>query len=477
MIDRRQLLIGSGAAGLAGLCARSEPAMLQSPFDRTAVSVADFNTPRSDAAAATRAIQAAVDFLESKGGGTLVIPGRYRCGNIVVKRGNVRLQGQDGWFVDGRLTIARQASNVEVDGLGIVDTRGDNRTYLADISGSNCRFTNFQLVKDPAAGGYQMYLRQTAQGCSFSGLKLRGSNGIMVAGQNHLFEDFDLQSTMSKEFGGDDAFAIKAIDATSENITIRNGVVRGYVAIASLGSEIGTSKVGGAPGVLRNVTVENVTGDRCTSVAFFKPGALIYDYRNGLIEHVVLKNLTLNDLKGEYFRSGIYMLAGRGATIRDVQASGIRITARAMDRGVAPTSAVDIYLLDRGAPATIRDVTLQLQFEDPYAGASHSASRPGYPVDYIAHIEKEDPAKGSVAGIVLQLDGRGSGIGGISVGAGMDGAVTLKQARLTQVGASPPHGISGFGIWSNSRLNLGDVRVEPVHGPKFGGRAFPPRRG
>ena len=472
MIDRRQLLIGSGAAGLAGLCARSAPAMLQTAFDLSAVSLADYNVPRSDSPGATRAIQAAVELLESKGGGTLIVPGRYRCGNIVVRRGNVRLQGQDGWLVDGRLTIARQASNVEVDGLGIVDTRGDNRTYLADISGSNCRFTNFQLVKDPAAGGYQMYLRQTAQGCSFSGLKLRGSNGIMVAGRNHLFENFDLQSTMSKEFGGDDAFAIKAIDATSENITIRNGVVRGYAAIASLGSEIGTSKRGGGPGVLRNVTVENVTGDRCTSVVFIKPGALTYDYRNGLVEHVVLKNLTLNDPNGEYFRSGIYMIAGRGATIRDVQASGIRIVARAMDRGVAPTAAILMTVIDKGAPATIEDVNVQLVFTDPFSGAPHGPASPGYPVGHIVQIEKRNPASGSVSGIVLDVEGRGAAIGGIHVGPGLDGAVTVTRAVLTRAATDPPS-TRGAGIWSDSRLDLGNVSVDSVKLPKFGGKAFP----
>jgi hypothetical protein len=230
--------------------------------------------------------------------------------------------------------------------------------------------------------------------------------------------------------------------------------------------------VGGAPGVLRNVTVENVTGDRCTSVAFFKPGALIYDYRNGLIEHVVLKNLTLNDPKGEYFRSGIYMLAGRGATIRDVQASGIRITARAMDRGVAPTAAIGIFVTDTGEPATIEDVSLQLTFADPHSGAPHGPSAPGYPIDYVVQIEKRNPDKGSISGIVLDVVGRGAGIGGILVGAGLDDAIDVRRAVLTRVATNPVASNGGGGIWSNSRLTLGDIQIESVKLPKFGGKAF-----
>ena len=73
-----------------------------------------------------------------------------------------------------------------------------------------------------------MYLRQPSSGCTFTGLRLKGSNGIMVAGHDHLFERFELESTMSDRVGGDDAFAIKALGRPTYNITIRDGVVRGF---------------------------------------------------------------------------------------------------------------------------------------------------------------------------------------------------------------------------------------------------------
>ena len=402
----------------------------------------------------------------------MLIPGRYKCGNIVISGNGVRLQGQSGWLVDGRLTIGTRATNVQVADLGIIDTTGDRRAYLLDVSGRSCSFDNLHLVKDPIAGGVQMYLRQTSSGCRFTGLRLKGSNGIILAGRDHLFDDFELESTMTEGAGGDDAFAIKAVDSVTENITISNGVIRGFGAMVSFGSEIGTSKSDRSAGAVRNVTVENVTGDRCTRIVFFKPGALDYDYRNGLVEHVILKDLTLNDPAGDYFRTGIYMIAGRGAIIRDVQATGIKIVARAMDRGVAPTAAIQIDLQDKGAPATIEDVSLQLVFTDPYSGAPHGPAAPGYPVGHIVQIEKRNPASGSMSNIVLDVEGRGAAIGGIHIGSGLDGAVRVARAVLSRVATDPPSNL-GAGIWSDSHVALGDVSVDSVRLPKFGGKAFP----
>jgi hypothetical protein len=388
----------------------------------------------------------------------------------------VRLQGQSGWLVDCLLVIRPEARNIQLADVGIVNTTRNPSAYLVDVSGRDCSFDNLSLVKDPIAGGVQMYLRQTSSGCRFTGLKLKGSNGIIMAGRDHSFENFELESTMSKKLGGDDAFAIDAVDGVTENITIRNGVVRGYGSMVSFGSAIGTEKGGNGSGIVRNVTVENVTGDRCTRMAFLKPGALIYDFRNGVVEHVVLRNITLSDPDGYSFRTGIYLIAGRGATIRDIEATGIKIMARAMDRGVATTSAIQIYLIDLGAASTIEDVSLQLSFTDPYSGAPHGRDAPGYPIDYVVQVEKQNPAKGSIARVTLDVDGRGASFGGILVGGGLDGAVDLKRAHLTRVVSDPKTTLGAAGIWSESQLRLGDVAIEAVKGPRFAGRAFSSRR-
>lgn len=471
--DRRRVLLGAGAVGLAGLWGRIGAAeAVQDVFARTTVSVAEFGARAEPGRDNTAAIQAAIDAVEKGGGGTVVIPGRYKCGTLVISGNGVRLQGQSGWLVDCLLAIRPEARNVRIDDLGIVDTSGNPSRYLMEVSGRDCTFDNLSLVKDPIAGGVQMYLRQTSSGCRFTGLRLKGSNGIIMAGRDHSFENFELESTMSKKLGGDDAFAIDAVDGVTENITIRNGVVRGYGSMISFGSAIGTEKGGNGSGIVRNVTVENVTGDRCTRIAFFKPGALIYDFRNGVVEHVVLRNVTLSDPGGYSFRTGIYVIAGRGATIRDIEATGIKIVARAMDRGVATTSAIQIYLMDIGAPSTIEDVSLQLSFTDPHSGAPHGRDAPGYPIDYVAQIEKQNPARGSIANVTLDVEGRGASFGGILVGSGLDGAVDLKRAHLTRVVSDPKTTLGAAGIWSESRLHLGDVAIEAVKGPRFSGRAF-----
>jgi hypothetical protein len=417
-------------------------------------------------------VQRAIDAVQRSGGGIVHIDGRYRCGNLIISGRDVRLLGERGWIVDGRLTIAAEARRIEVSNLGLLDTTGDRRTFLIDVSGQDCRFTNIELVKNPIAGGYQMYIRQQAVACRFDGLRLKGSNGIMVAGREHRFENFELESPLSDRLGGDDAFAIKAVEDTTGDIVIRNGVVRGFSAIVSFGSEIGSAEGRAGGGAVRNISVENVTAERCAAVAFFKPDALDFDWRNGLVEQVALRNLTLSDPHGDRFRSGIRMIAARGATIRNVKATGIRVLARARDRGVAPTAAIDLTLLDRGAPAQIEDVRLQLSYADPYAGNPHGPTTPGYPVDHIVRIEKVDARRGSVSAIVLDVEGRGAGWGGIYVGPGLDNAVTIQRAVLTRVATNPPASVAGGGIWSDSRVSLGRVTIDSVKLPQFGGRAF-----
>src|SRR6185503_6044427 len=220
---------------------------------------------------------------------------------------------------------------------------------------------------------------------------------------------------------------------------------------------------------VRNVAVSDVVADRCGSLAFFKPGALIYDWRNGLVEDVRLERLRLTDDRGERFTSGVRMIAARGAIIRDVVGRDLEIRARAKNQGVQPTAAIDISLLD-GADARIEAVDLQMTFADPHDGAAHQADTPGYPVDHIVRIEKTNPRRGSMNGISLDIVGRGSRFGGIFIGAGLDDAVTLRRANRARVGLNPPASVGGGGIWSDSRVKLGDVSVESPVLARFGGR-------
>lgn len=471
LIDRRRFFFGTGAAAFSASSSRIRSAVAKSARG-PAVSVTDFGASPNSGQDDTRAIQAAIQAMERRGGGTVRIPGRFRCGNVRVSGQNVRLQGENGWLVDGRLIVDPQANNLAVSDLHLVDTRADRRTYLIDISGHDCTFTNIELVKDPPAAGYQMYIRQSSARCHFNQLKLRGSNGIMLAGSGHLFENFDFRSAASHGIGGDDAFAIKAIRGTTEGILIRNGTISGFAAIVSFGSEVGTPGGIGPPGAVRDVTVENVAADRCTRIAFFKPGALKYDYRNGIIDGVRLYNLSLSDLAGEQFTDGIEILAARGAVVRNIEATGIKIRARAKSAGVLPTAAVFIKLLDRGDRAHVENVLIGVSFVDPYAGVDHGPTSPGYPIDNVAKIAMDRPGAGVMSQVTLDLEATGTSFGGIAVGPGLDDAVTIRRAFLSKVALHPRSSVGAGGIWSSSRVRLGEVRIDAVHGSKLAGPAF-----
>jgi hypothetical protein len=165
------------------------------------------------------------------------------------------------------------------------------------------------------------------------------------------------------------------------------------------------------------------------------------------------------------------MIAGRGAVIRNVVGRELKVRARAKNQGVQPTAAIDLSLLE-GADARFENIDLQMTFTDPFDGAEHQAGAPGYPVDHIARIEKVSPHLGSMSAISLDVTGRGSRFGGIFIGAGLDDAVTLRRAVLTRVGMHPPASVGGGGIWSESRVRLGDISVDSPVLPRFGGRAL-----
>ena len=469
-LGRREFI--QAALLMSAACARRSSA--QHPTGVT-VSVTDFGAVPAPGRDNTRAIQRAIKEVESRGGGVVEVPGEFECGPIVVGNG-VTIRGSNGWLVNGRLVIPEGRHDCRVENLGIVNRRRDANSFALDVAGSNCTFANVTLVKDPIAGGYQMFLRQPSSGCRFTGLRLKGSNGIMVAGHDHLFDGFELESTMSDRVGGDDAFAIKALGRPTYNITIRNGTVRGFASIASFGSEIGTQ---GRPSdytaFVRHVEVSDVTADRCNSLAFFKPGALIYDWRNGLVDDVRLERLRLVDERGDRFTSGVRMIAGRGAVIRNVVGRELSVRARARNVGVQPTAGIDLSIL-QGADARFENIDLQMDFIDPFEGAQHSASTPGYPVDHIARIESLGSRRSPMSGISIDVTGRGSRFGGVFIGSGLDDAVTLRRAHLARVGLDPPASVGGGGIWSDSRVALGDVVLDSPVLPRFGGRALGDRR-
>ena len=408
------------------------------------------------------ALQRALDNLSAQGGGTLQIDGRYRAGILVVRGQNILIDGQGGTLVDTRLVLAPQARNISIRGLTLLETRGQADSYLMDISARDCRFENISLIKQPMAGGYQAYLRSDSSNCTFRGLRLAGSNGIFVAGTRHVFDGFDFTSTLRRDMGGDDAFALKGAGTVTSDITIANGTVRGFAAAVSIGSEVGSSSEHRGQGAVRRVRVTNVTADRCQRLCFIKPGALIYDWRNGVVEDIVLDGMRLTDPTGFLFVSGITITAARGARVRGITARNIQMDARAHSRGVTPTAAVDIVIRPDRPGALIEDIDLSFSFD--------GSGQAGHPVDQIVRIQKDNAAIGTMRNISIDATGRESSFAGIYVGPGLDDAVTIRRARLRRVATDPPSSLGAAGIWTDSRMTVQDSNIETIRAPARAGR-------
>lgn len=427
----------------------------------TVVTLDDFGSARDNGG---RRMQAALDHLARIGGGTLRIGGRFRGGIVVVRGSGITIDGAGGTLLDTRLVIAPEARRIVIRDLTILETGGRPDSYLLDVSGRDCRFDNLTLAKQPATGGYQGYIRERSVNCQFTGLRLTGSNGLFVAGRGHGFRNFDFTSTLNRRFGGDDAFAIKGPGTATSDIVIEDGVIRGFTAAVSIGSEVGSSSEFPTPGSVQRIRVSRIKADRCAAVCFIKPGALGQEWHNGRVSDVILEDIALSDPGGFLFGHGIWIVAGRGATIDGIVARRISIAARATSQDVFATSAIELSIYDIGAPATIRNVDLQVAYD--------GTGRAAFPVEHIVRIEKVNPARGRMAGISIDIEGVQSRRGGIYIGSGLDDAVTIRRAKLREIGVNPQTTIAGGGIWSDSRVRLGDVSLNVVKGAQMGGKAL-----
>lgn len=416
-----------------------------------------------DSSDQTAALQRVLDDLAHTGGGTLRLGGNCRAGVLVLRGRNVVVDGQGHKLQNARLIVHASAREFILRDLVMVDTTGRSDGYHLDISGRDGRLIDITLLKEPMAGGYQAYLRQESQGCVFQRLVLRGSNGIFVAGRNHIFEDFDFTSTLRSDMGGDDAFAIKGAGGITENITLRRGTVRGFAAAVSIGSEIGSHDDHPGPGLVRGVSASEIFADRCQMLCFIKPGALIYDWRHGLVEDIVLTDLMLSDPEGFLFARGVAISAGRGARVRRVTGRNLRIAARASTQGVMPTAAIDIVIRRDEPAAMIEEIDLEVAFQGGGARA--------WPVDWIVRVEKDDPAIGTIRDVTLRVKGSHARIAGIYVGSNLDDAVTVTQADLRQIGLDPPATTGAAGIWADSRVQVRQANIDVVDVPQCGGRA------
>jgi len=424
------------------------------------------------------AIQAAFDYFYRDGGGELRIGPRTFAvsGTLLLWAKNLTIDARGATIVSAdpssQPMIFIGGDGVTIRGGAWKLTSGDGSARAFDIEGRDCELVGVQLVKEPEAAGYQMYLRSSADGFVLRNSRTRGSNGIFCEASNSafLFNDFKAMAG-----GGDDCIAIKALNDSVRNVRIKGNHIEGFAAGVSVGSEIGVLGVDD-PAYSRRVGQLVFSGNTlkaCSGLAYIKPGAIeAYDYRDGTVEDVIISDNTLTDEAGSAFTRGVALTPARGARIRNVRGRNNLIRARASTAGGRTIAAVDFYF--PGSPggtvdASISDVDLQVAFEDPFEGEPNDPNHPGHPVTNFVNAEQAVPGIGTLSNIRLDIKGNGCSQAGIAIGAGsnaadFDDAVTIENAVLENTCRD----IAGFGaFYADCRVKVKSAGISTASGQPY----------
>lgn len=416
-----------------------------------------------------KAYTSAVNYLSHRGGGTLAIPqkvypfdGAAACSAV-----NVTVSGYGATFAGNGcgLSLGVKSNGYNIEGLTLIDTSGSASTFLFDCYGSGCHFKDVHLEKNPPAKGYIGYCRDGTSGMIFENLSFAGANGIYLAGHDH-----QIIGGSGDSFGGDDCWALKAPTNPCYNIQISGFQARGFAAIFSIGSEIGSLQQDDPSHsrYVRNVLVQNCSAQDCTYLAYIKPGAIpTIDYRDGLVEDISVLGCQIQDSSGNRFRNGVFVSPGKGAIVRSLTIKDIAISARGVTPAVQTVSAVYLYALSTtngaGVGASIGNISIaNVQCTDPFGGAATAASTPGTPIHSLIAIEKQNPGIGHIG----QVDVSGSTIDGcarmaVSVGSQVSGPVSVNDCTLSNYAAAIYSSMDKGSVLARSPINLTGITAVP----------------
>ena len=439
-VNRRGLLAGGAAAFLSSSAQALQGRGTVIDFEAAGGSVKN-NGERN-----RLAFVAAVARLAAAGGGTLRIAAKAFpfSGQAVVSGRNLTVLAPGATFQGAqcKITIARASRNVTIDGLKLIETSGSRSAFLLNCEGSNCRFRNMHLEKRPSAGGYIAYCQQRTANNIFENFSFAGSNGVFVGGTGHR-----VVGGWAEASGGDDCWVLKSTVGPCEDFRISGFRARGFAALISIGSEIGRHRAvrTDQPLFVRNVLVENCTAEACTYFAYIKPGGIegtaAHDYRDGLVEDVVLNNCRCDDPAGVRFRNGVYVSPGRGATVRRLTINALSVRARGRAPATQTIAAVYLHTLQAGPNyrgATIEDVVVTgLRCVDPYGGAPGSPDRPGGPIQIPIAVEKQDPNAGRIGKVeIIDAVAEGCGRNAVYVGPNVAGPIHVQNSRFNGFAAA-----------------------------------------
>lgn len=284
----------------------------------------------------TKAIQDSIDACHDAGGGVVRVPaGDFQFGTIVLKS-NVRLSldhganllgstNKDDYTTEGLdnpreggphcLIYANGATNIAIEGLGVIDARGTAENFPRDRSRgknrglrprllrmNNCDVVTFSGVtwKRPAFWGLHLV---DCKNIHFDAVTVRFRNnnfnndGLDLDGcENVLIEDCDIDS-------GDDAICLKSSKNPCRNIVVRRCRVSSNTAAV----KFGTSSRGG----FIDVKITNCYFYDCPM------GAIkLQSVDGGRLENVDISRITMKDVGSPIF----IRLGNRGSTFNKSEA-------------------------------------------------------------------------------------------------------------------------------------------------------------
>lgn len=332
--------------------------------------VMDFGAVGDGAAMDTKPIQKAIDACSEAGGGKVWVPaGRFVIGTVQIKS-NVTLSLDYGAELLGSqdikdypldnlrpsregnsecLLYAEDASNIRLEGLGVIDGRGqpeffpkragpngkDNRPRL--IRFENCENVTFSSLtyKNPAFWGIHLV---DCRKVHFTGVKVRMRNnhsnndGIDIdACEDVLIENCDI-------IAGDDAICLKSTLGPCRDIVVRDCIVSSNTAAL----KFGTSSYGG----FINVDVSNCYFYDCPM------GAIkLQSVDGGQLENISIARIVMERVGSPIF----IRLGNRGRTYTENTKTGSYQGPDVKPEGAGVGSIRNIRISDVVATVTIED--------------------------------------------------------------------------------------------------------------------------
>jgi len=279
------------------------------------------NLPAAEKGVCTKQLQASIDACHQAGGGWVRIPsGRYRTGTIRLKTG-VHLALAPGAVLLGSqkledyatdivgcneapsfnrcLIYAEQASDIGLEGPGIIDGQGDPKVfrYSSDPKNVPERPMLIRLVKCKDVRFSQINLRNAAAWCCHlvECERVWIDRSTIDSHLNGNTDGFDMDTCRDVFIRdchlhtGDDAICFKSTrPQPSENFVISGCMISSQTA----GVKLGTSSAGG----FRNILVQDCIFRNC------KMGTLkILCVDGGRLEGVHFSNLIMEDCEGPIF--------------------------------------------------------------------------------------------------------------------------------------------------------------------------------